>query len=159
MPKLSKRRTDNISKLESFPEYFNGNYFHIRVIEREEKLLDELRYIVYKKVKNSLFERVSEYKTIPINDTFNINIDVDDKYSLFHCSVIREELLDNGFDVESFTLNEEKTDLIQVPISSENSKLTRRIVVIADRKIDIEERLEDRQNDSDCSDSDDSDEE
>lgn len=123
------QKSDNLSKLDEFPDDFDDVYFHNQAVEQDKKI-PIVRNIVYKKIKNAIIDRVSEYKEddFPLNDKFTIDFELTN-YSEFQWAVIREELVNCGFDAR-FEFDDNKK-----PVN---------LQVFVERTIDVNETLEEK---------------
>ena len=104
IPTMDRRRRDEkrksqVSTMDEFPEEFDDVFFHNFTLETDKKI-PVLRNIVYKKIKNYIIERVSEYKNIELEDSFQVQFTTDG-FTNFQWAVIREELMEQGFNVNS----------------------------------------------------------
>ena len=109
------QKTDPVSKLDEFPDDFDDVFFHNQAVEQDKKI-PVLRNIVYKKIKNAIIDRVSEYKNgeFPLEDKFTIDIETSG-FTEFQLAVVREELLERGFDAR-FNFDNNKIKTLTVPI-------------------------------------------
>lgn len=113
--------------LKEFPEEFDDVFFH-KIAVSYDKKIPVLRNIVYKRIKSSIIDRVEKYTDIPLNDSFTLSFPRGE-YSDFQWGVIKEELLDYGFDaklllkegkVEEMTVNIER--LMNLPETLQDRK-------------------------------------
>lgn len=103
-------------KLDEFPEDFDDVFFHNETVDQDTRI-KVLRNVVFKKIKKSIIDRVLSYKTgeFPLEDNIVVDFDITG-FSEFQWAVIREELLDRGFDARfGFDENNKMTSL-HVPI-------------------------------------------
>jgi hypothetical protein len=86
-------------RLDEFPDNFDDMLFHVRTIELNDRL-PILRGKVFKTFKNAIDNRIDGYKgDIPLKDKFDVVFTVKDSgFSLYQWGIIREELLERGFD-------------------------------------------------------------
>ena len=122
------KRLDDVSKLDEFPDDFSDVYFHNQTVEADKRI-PILRNIVYKKIRDSIIDRIVDYKDkIPLNDTYNIEFTIGE-FNEFQWGVIRDELQNLGFD-PYFEWKDADNSLHQM-------------IVPIERKLDLEEtRLE-----------------
>ena len=138
-----QQKSEPYSKLDEFPEEFDDLFFLNHTVE-QDKRIPLLRGMVYKKIKNAIIDRVSEYgDDIEIEDKLDVVFDTTVEFTRFQWAVIRDELLDRGFDAH-FTFDKEKVTSLIVPL---------------ERSIDLEETLEERLEKADLEDEYDSEEE
>lgn len=111
----NRHQREHTSKLDVFPEEFDDIYFHEQTVE-QDKNIAILRSMVYKKIKTAIIDRVSKYtlNEFSLEDKFNVDFDVE-SFSPFQWAVIREELLDRGFDAK-FNFTEGKISSMTVPV-------------------------------------------
>jgi hypothetical protein len=104
-------------KLEEFPDDFDDVFFHNETVDQDTRI-KVLRSIVYKKIKKSIIERVLSYKTgeFPLEDIINVEFDIVTDFSEFQWAVVREELLDRGFDAKFIFDENNKIKSLTVPI-------------------------------------------
>lgn len=128
-------------KLDEFPEEFDDLFFYNKTCDNDSRL-PILRGIVYKKFKDAVADRIKTYNDkVPVNDEFEVELEVKDSgFTLFHWSVIRDELLYRGFDPKNYY---------------EDDGTLLRIVVKVERKIDLDKTLKERmkedcEENSDC---------
>ncbi len=133
-------------KLEEFPKDFDNTYFIGRTVSKR-KSISILRHIVYRKIKNTIDERVDSYdknKDIDIDDKFTVEFKMEDykDYAQFDWAVIRAELLDCGYDAK----------LVFEPIKDEDVRKDNTVVrkfqslvVPIERTINLLETLDDRE--------------
>lgn len=131
------KRDEPHTKLDEFPDDFDDVFFYNMTIESDSRI-PLLRSVVYKKIKNAIIDRVAEYgSTISVDDSFTVEFKTDD-FSQFQWAVVREELLDRGFDAK-FSLDDGKITAMNVYI---------------DRKISLTETIHDRVHEDSSSDND-----
>lgn len=117
----SRQQRNEGGKLMNFPDDFCDVFFHNEMIEADKKI-PHLRYVVYRKIKDSIIERVSssrDLKQQPLKDSFDVTFETSG-YSEFQWAVIREELMDVGFDAE-FSFNDDTIDKLIVTVKREIS--------------------------------------
>ena len=104
-------------KLEEFPDDFDDVFFHNETVDQDTRI-KVLRSVVYKKIKKSIIDRVLSYKTgeFPLEDIINVEFDIVTDFSEFQWAVVREELLDRGFDAKFSFDENNKIKSLNVPI-------------------------------------------
>lgn len=114
------KRRGSQAKLDEFPDDFDDTFFHNELVENNRKI-PVLRNIVYRKVKDSVTERVESYgdNMIPLTDKFTVDF-LTEGYSDFEWAVVREEMMSQGIEVTS-EFREDKLFSISVHISREIS--------------------------------------
>jgi len=100
---MSHKRASKRSQqtLDEYPESFDDTFFHNELVESNSKI-PVLRHIVYKKIKSAIIERIESYKggDISLSDEFDVEFNTSDySFTDFEWAVIREEIMDLGFDV------------------------------------------------------------
>ncbi len=107
---MTSKKRQEVS-LNHFPEDFHSNFFHEVLIEKND-CIPNLRQRVYKKIKSSISDRIKEYSgVIPLTDSFKVEFEPL-SYSDFEWAVVRDELLQLGFDVDCVIVDEKLTKII-----------------------------------------------
>lgn len=119
MSRRTNKHRNESKRMDEFPEEFDDTFFHTELVEQNRNI-PVLRNIVYRKIRDSISERIDSYvdKT-PLVDKFNVDFPVD-KFSDFEWSVIREEIMYRGINVSSEFVDE-KLYMIHVHIEREIS--------------------------------------
>lgn len=119
----NKRRGEQ-PKLEEFPEDFDDTFFHNEVVDSIPKI-ENLRHIVYKKVKTEVENRIKSYGTNPpLSDSFDVLfLTSEHSFSNFEWAVVREEIMSCGIDVTS-EFKDEKLFSLCVHVKREISLTT-----------------------------------
>lgn len=112
--KQSKLQSEG--KLDEFPEDFDDVFFHNETVDQDTRI-KALRSVVYKKIKKSIIDRVLSYKTgeFPLEDTLIVDFEITG-FSEFQWAVVREELLDRGFDARFGFDDDNKIKSLHVPV-------------------------------------------
>jgi hypothetical protein len=106
-------------KLDEFPEDFDDLFFHNLTVDSQQKI-GILRSIVYKTIKNQIYDRIKSYKddNIPLEDKFEVSFKTEG-YTEFQWAVVRDELLHCGYDPKSVFNDENK--LVELIVSIERT--------------------------------------
>lgn len=123
---MSRRNKKNTNiKLDEFPEDFDDVLFHNKTVSKTSQI-QIIRNEVYKAVRNAIIDRITSYKEIvPLNDDFNVTISVDKKKLFYSYAIVREELLDRGFDAR-----------FEYDIDDVDKKFPSSIIIPVERKTD-----------------------
>lgn len=136
------QKSESGSRMGEFPEDFDDVFFHNQAVEQEKRIL-LLRGLVYKKIKNAIIDRVSEYKSgeFPLEDSFVVEFETAD-FNEFQWAVVREELLGCGFNAR-FEIVDGKITTLYVPVTRTIS-----LTETLDEKLERERYDHNRESDS-----------
>jgi hypothetical protein len=128
------KREERVGKLDEFPEEFDNTFFVNHLVDSDSKI-PVLRNVVYRKIKDAIVDRSAEWKSaddVPLKDEFLVSFTTEG-FSQFQWGIVKDELLDCGFDAR-FEFE-----------TVEGKERATKMIVKVELDVDLHETIEDRE--------------